>query len=73
MRKHYAAWPGRKIIAVHAEGDTVLDILQLVRQYGKKTHFCHISTADEIRYLTDAKEEGLPSHSRRMPASSVSD
>lgn len=58
--QHYLAWPGHKIIAVHAEGETVLDILALVRKYGKRTHFCHISTADEIRYLTDAKNEGLP-------------
>ena len=58
--QHYAAWPGHKLIAVHAEGETVCDILELVRQYGKRTHFCHISTAEEIRYLTAAKEEGLP-------------
>lgn len=58
--QHYAAWPSHKIIAVHAEGETVRDILALVRQHGKRTHFCHISTAEEIRYLTDAKEEGLP-------------
>lgn len=58
--QHYRTWPAQKIIAVHAEGETVLDILALVRQYGKRTHFCHISTADEIRYLTDAKHEGLP-------------
>jgi carbamoyl-phosphate synthase/aspartate carbamoyltransferase/dihydroorotase len=57
---HYRAWPPEKIIAVHAEGDTVLDILALVRQYGKRTHFCHISSADEIRALTAAKDEGLP-------------
>lgn len=58
--QHYAAWPGHKMIAVHAEGQTVLEILALVRQYGKRTHFCHISTAEEIGYLTAAKEEGLP-------------
>ncbi len=58
--QHYAHWPQQKIIAVHAEGETVLDILALVRQYRKRTHFCHISTAEEIRYLTDAKAEGLP-------------
>jgi carbamoyl-phosphate synthase/aspartate carbamoyltransferase/dihydroorotase len=58
--QHYRAWPGNKVIAVHAEGETVLDILELVRKYRKYTHFCHISTADEIRYLTDAKNEGLP-------------
>ncbi|MBZ0298934.1 MAG: hypothetical protein K8J31_04290, partial [Anaerolineae bacterium] len=58
--QHYAAWPSDKIIAVHAEGETVLDILALVRQYRRRTHFCHISTAEEIGYLTAAKAEGLP-------------
>jgi len=58
--QHYRAWPGNKVIAVHAEGETVLEILALVRKYRKHTHFCHISTADEIRYLTDAKNECLP-------------
>lgn len=58
--KHYAAWSANRVIAVHAEEETVLDILQLVRKYGKRTHFLHISTANEIEYLRVAKEEGLP-------------
>jgi carbamoyl-phosphate synthase/aspartate carbamoyltransferase/dihydroorotase len=58
--RHYAAWPEQKIIAVHAEEDTVLDILALVRKHRKRTHFLHISTRTEIGYLTDAKEERLP-------------
>ena len=56
----YAAWPGRKPIAVHAEGETVADILALVRQYRTPTHFCDISTAEEIGFLAAAKAEGLP-------------
>jgi carbamoyl-phosphate synthase/aspartate carbamoyltransferase/dihydroorotase len=52
--------PGVRIIAVHAEDETVLDILALVRQYHKPTHFVHISTAQEIAWLTAAKAEGLP-------------
>jgi dihydroorotase len=56
----YAAWPETKPIAVHAEGGTVADILALVRQYRKPTHFCHISTAEEIGTLAAAKAEGLP-------------
>jgi carbamoyl-phosphate synthase/aspartate carbamoyltransferase/dihydroorotase len=56
----YRAWPEGKMIAVHAEGRTVKDILALVREYRKPTHFCHISTAEEIGYLTDAKARGLP-------------
>jgi dihydroorotase-like cyclic amidohydrolase len=58
--KHYAAWPESKLIAVHAEEDTVLDILELVRKYRKPTHFLHICTAKELGYLRAAKEEGLP-------------
>ncbi len=58
--KHYAAWPDSKIIAVHAEEDTVLEILELVRKYRKCTHFLHISTRKEIEYLRAAKDEGLP-------------
>lgn len=58
--KHYAAWPDEKPIAVHAEEDTVLDILALVRTYHKRTHFLHVSTAQELAYLAAAKAEGLP-------------
>jgi carbamoyl-phosphate synthase/aspartate carbamoyltransferase/dihydroorotase len=58
--RHYAAWPPSKIIAVHAEEDTVLDILALVRKFRRRTHFLHISTAREIAYLQAAKDEGLP-------------
>ena len=59
-RQIYAAWPGEQVIAVHAEGTTVLDILDLVRQTGRRTHFCHVSTAEEMGYLAQAKDEGLP-------------
>lgn len=58
--EHYAAWPAHKPIAVHAEGDTVTDILTLVRKYRKWTHFCHISTRAEIELLRAAKNERLP-------------
>lgn len=58
--KHYAAWQSSKPIAVHAEGETVGEVLSLVREYGRSTHFCHISTAYEMKLLTAAKAEGLP-------------
>jgi dihydroorotase len=58
--KVYAAWSVTRLIAVHAEDETVLDILELVRKYRKRTHFLHISTAQEIAYLRAAREEGLP-------------
>jgi dihydroorotase-like cyclic amidohydrolase len=59
-RRIYQAWPADRVIAVHAEGATVLEILDLVKLTRKRTHFCHISTAEEIGYLTRAKNEGLP-------------
>jgi len=58
--KMFAAWTSLKPIAVHAEGDTVRELLELVRKYRRKTHFLHISTAEEIADLRAAKEEGLP-------------
>lgn len=59
-RHHIRAWNTGRVIAVHAEDDTVLDILQIVRETRKPVHFLHISTAAEIGYLQAAKEEGLP-------------
>lgn len=58
--KHYSAWSNQGLIAVHAEEETVLDILELVRKYRKHTHFLHISSKTEIEYLRSAKAEGLP-------------
>jgi dihydroorotase-like cyclic amidohydrolase len=57
---HYRAWPLGKPIAVHAEDETVGDILALVQRYHLPTHFCHISTRREIDLLRAAKAEGLP-------------
>ena len=59
-QRHYRAWSPSKPIAVHAEGDTVRDILDLVRKYRQPTHFLHISSAREIDLLTRAKQDGLP-------------
>jgi carbamoyl-phosphate synthase/aspartate carbamoyltransferase/dihydroorotase len=58
--QHYAGWNSAKPISVHAEGETVLEVLALVRQYRRRTHFLHISTAEEIGYLQAAKQESLP-------------
>lgn len=58
--KHFTAWSDTRLIVVHAEEETVQDILALVRKYRKRTHFLHISTQREIAYLRAAKEEGLP-------------
>ncbi len=56
----FAAWPRSRVIAVHAEGRTVAEILTLVRAHRRAVHFCHISTAEEIDLLRAAKADGLP-------------
>lgn len=58
--RHYGAWSANKVIAVHAEEETVAAILSLVRKYRQPTHFLHISSAYEIDLLTEAKADGLP-------------
>lgn len=58
--KHYRAWASHKPIAVHAEEDTIVDILELVRKYQRPTHFLHISSKREVEWLAQAKMEGLP-------------
>lgn len=57
---HFAAWDCGKPLVVHAEGETVADILRLVAKYRRQTHFLHISTAFEIALLAEAKNAGLP-------------
>lgn len=58
--RHYRAWTTNRPIAVHAEDETVANILELARKYRQPTHFLHISSEYEIKLLTQAKEEGLP-------------
>ncbi len=58
--RHYRAWTTNRLIAVHAEGETVANILDLVRKYRQPTHFLHISSEYEIKLLTEAKQDGLP-------------
>ena len=61
MREHhYRAWMPNRLIAVHAEEETVANILDLVRKYRQPTHFLHISSEFEINLLTQAKQDGLP-------------
>lgn len=38
----------------------MLDILKLVEQYRKPTHFLHVSSAREFNYISAAKGHGLP-------------
>lgn len=60
LRACFRAWPSDKIIAMHAEGHTVALGIALATAYKQRTHFCHVSRADEIALIADAKARGLP-------------
>ena len=61
-RRHLVAWAAAtaKPVAVHAEGETLAAILELVRELRVPVHCCHISTAEEMAMLREAKSAGLP-------------
>ena len=54
------AWAAasRRPLAVHAEGQTLADVLALAQRTDTRTHFCHVSSAAEIELLRQAKREG---------------
>jgi dihydroorotase len=53
-------WPHEKVLALHAEGNSVKTGLELAEKYHRRIHFCHISRKDEIEWIADAKKMGLP-------------
>jgi carbamoyl-phosphate synthase/aspartate carbamoyltransferase/dihydroorotase len=53
-------WPNDKVLALHAEGESVRTGLILAEKYHRRIHFCHISRKDEIEWIAAAKAQGLP-------------
>jgi dihydroorotase len=56
----FESWPADKLIAMHAEGQSVAVGIGLAAAYRRRVHFCHISRRDEIELIAMAKERGLP-------------
>jgi carbamoyl-phosphate synthase/aspartate carbamoyltransferase/dihydroorotase len=56
----FRAWPRAKMIAMHAEGQSVAIGIGLAAAYRRPVHFCHISRKEEIELIATAKKEGLP-------------
>lgn len=52
-------WPPEKVLALHAEGDSVKTGLDLAAKYHRRVHFCHISRKEEIEWIAAAKKKGL--------------
>ena len=53
-------WPRDKVLALHAEGESVRVGLKLAEKFHRRMHFCHISRKDEIEWIAEAKGRGLP-------------
>ena len=53
-------WPRNKMIAMHAEKQSVAVGIGLAATYDRPVHFCHISRKQEIELIADAKMRGLP-------------
>ncbi|MGD8584477.1 MAG: hypothetical protein PVJ75_03925, partial [Chloroflexota bacterium] len=56
----FETWPPDKLIAMHAEGQSVAVGIGLAAAYRRPVHFCHISRRDEIELIAAAKERSLP-------------
>lgn len=56
----FRLWPRDKMIALHAEGQSVAVGIGLAAAYRRPVHFCHISRRDEIELIAAAKAAGLP-------------
>ncbi|MFQ5436363.1 MAG: amidohydrolase family protein, partial [Anaerolineae bacterium] len=60
LRACFRHWPRPKLIAMHAEKQSVAVGIGLAAAYGRPVHFCHISRRQEIELIADAKMRGLP-------------
>jgi dihydroorotase len=60
LRTCFKTWPRHKLIAMHAEKQSVAVGIGLAATYGRSLHFCHISRRQEIELIADAKAAGLP-------------
>lgn len=60
LRRIAQAWPREKVLALHAEGESIRMGLRMAEQLRRPVHFCHVSRKEEIEWITAAKAQGLP-------------
>ncbi len=59
LKEIFVNWPKNKVLMIHAEGPTLEKAIRLARQFSNKLHVCHVSLAEEIRLIRQAKKQGL--------------
>lgn len=55
----FKAWESDKPILVHAEGKQLSMAINKAKKYSRRLHDCHISRAEEVEMIRNAKKEGL--------------
>jgi len=60
LGKIFQTWPQELPILFHAEDKTFDDVLEVLMQYPRKIHLCHMSTSYELKKVIEAKSKGLP-------------
>lgn len=56
----FRTWPQNKVIAMHAEGQSIAVGIGLAAAFGRSVHFCHVSRREEIALIAAAKARGWP-------------
>src|SRR4030042_5041494 len=59
LEKIFEAWKSPKPILVHAEGVQLAAAITLAHVYGRRLHVCHISQANEVMLVREAKRKKL--------------
>jgi carbamoyl-phosphate synthase/aspartate carbamoyltransferase/dihydroorotase len=54
------SWPRNKVLALHAEGESIVIALSLAAKHRRPVHICHVSRKKDIEKIAAAKREGLP-------------
>jgi carbamoyl-phosphate synthase/aspartate carbamoyltransferase/dihydroorotase len=60
LMRCFRLWPREKMIAMHAEQQSVAVGIGLATAFDRPVHFCHISRREEIELIAAAKQHGLP-------------
>lgn len=55
----FESWPKDKVLMVHARGETLKKAISLAKKNGNKLHICHVSLANEVNSIRQAKLDGL--------------
>uniref|UniRef100_A0A158PB04 CAD protein n=1 Tax=Angiostrongylus cantonensis TaxID=6313 RepID=A0A158PB04_ANGCA len=55
--KHFESFPTSRPIVCHAEKQTLAAVLCVAQMTGRAVHICHVSNAEEIQLVRDAKRK----------------